>query len=92
MFQYHKKPAAKVLLHTLEETLKNPEERVSTNVNEQLRDISYPHINTTPMWVGFYSNTIKDITEMQVVDYLSLINSSPTSYSVTQETLCYAQK
>lgn len=44
------------------------------------------------MWLGFNCKISKDDTEQQVVDYLPQINLSPTSYTVVNEKLNYAEK
>lgn len=49
--------------------------------------MSLSRIHFVPMWLGFNFMVFTDRSEMQKVEYLPPINSSPTSYAVVNETL-----
>lgn len=69
---------------------------ISSKENAMLKDmlwaVSLSRIEKSPMWIGFSCSTTRDESEMQKVEYLPQINSSPTSYSVVRETLIQASK
>ena len=49
-------------------------------------------IPSTPMWVGFNSKIIEDVSVKQKVSYLNPINESPTNVNVVYETVRQSQK
>ncbi|KAG5879755.1 hypothetical protein JTB14_027041 [Gonioctena quinquepunctata] len=46
--------------------------------------------DSIPSWLGYNCRILTDLGEIQKIEYLSPINSSPTSYPVVNETLIMA--
>lgn len=54
--------------------------------------MSLSRIDSVPMWLGYNCMISTDRSEMQNIEYLPPINSSPTSYPVVNETLIMANE
>lgn len=48
--------------------------------------------DSIPLWLGYNCKISTDLSEVQKIEYLSPINSSPTSYAVVNETLIMANE
>ncbi|CAG5110081.1 Protein of unknown function, partial [Cotesia congregata] len=54
--------------------------------------MSLSKLDSVPMWLGYNCLILTDPSEKQKIEYLPLINSSPTSYAIVNETLIMANE
>ncbi|CAG4981938.1 unnamed protein product [Colias eurytheme] len=54
--------------------------------------LSLSRSNSVPMWLGYNCMTSSDHSEIQNIEYLPPINSSPTSYAIVNETLIMSKE
>ncbi|CAH1099505.1 unnamed protein product [Psylliodes chrysocephalus] len=95
MKHYYKRKATLSLLSSdvVLETVGNCNiSRERAIIRDMLWVFSLLHFDKVPMWVGYNSSVIVDCSEVQNIDYMPPINSSPTSYNVVYETLAMSKE
>lgn len=88
---YHKLTNVKISLLPLSDIIKEIDLNVLHRNNAIIKVLIWLfalHNNAnTPMWNGFNCKFTKDKSDVQIIDYLPQIPLSPTSFSVTRQTL-----
>ncbi|CAH0687786.1 unnamed protein product [Spodoptera exigua] len=93
---YYSKPKASMQLITVDSftnTMNLCKAAAKIAIDKDLLWImSLSRIDSVPMWLGYNCMISSDHSEKQKIEYLSPINSSPTSYAIVNETLNMAKE
>lgn len=93
---YYSKPKTCLQLlpiHSFTDTIKLCKGATEIAIDKDLLWVmSLSRLDSVPMWLGFNCMMFTDHSEKQKVEYLSPINSSPTSYATVNETLIMAKE